>query len=113
MKNMLEYKRYLGSVEFSSEDEIFHGKLEGIRDLVSYEATDVEGLKRAFHEAVDDYLATCEKKTKQPERPFKGTFNVRVRPDLHRRAYIFSTEHKTKLNNVVSEALEQYLQLTH
>ncbi|HEY3455506.1 MAG TPA: hypothetical protein VGK64_12950 [Bryobacteraceae bacterium] len=65
MSNLLEYKRYIGSVEFNSEDEVFHGKLEEIRDLVSYEATDVEGLKRAFHEAVDDYLAMCEKKAQK------------------------------------------------
>lgn len=110
MSNTLEYKGYIGSVEFSAEDEVFHGKLEGIRDLVSYEATEVEGLKRAFHQAVDDYLTTCEKKHKKPEQAFKGVFNVRVRPDLHRRAFIYSTEHRKKLNNIVSEALEQYLE---
>lgn len=110
MSNTLEYKGYIGSVEFSAEDEVFHGKLEGIRDLVSYEATEVEGLKRAFHQAVDDYLTTCEKKRKKPEQAFKGVFNVRVRPDLHRRAFIYSTEHRKKLNNIVSEALEQYLE---
>ena len=111
MKNTLDYKGYIGSVEFSSGDEVFHGKLEGIRDLVTYEATDVAGLKRAFHEAVDDYLATCQKKAKQPEQVFKGVFNVRLRPELHRRAFIYSTEHNKKLNNVINEALEQYLQL--
>ncbi|HWF46665.1 MAG TPA: type II toxin-antitoxin system HicB family antitoxin [Bryobacteraceae bacterium] len=111
MRNMLEYKGYLGSVEFNSDDEVFHGRLEGIRDLVSYEATDVDGLKRAFHEAVDDYLVTCQKKRKQPEQVFKGVFNVRLRPELHRRAFIYSTEHKKKLNNIINEALEQFLQI--
>ncbi len=110
MSNTLEYKGYVGSVEFSADDDVFHGKLEGIRDLVSYEATDVAGLKRAFHGAVDDYLATCERKKKKPEQVFKGVFNVRVRPELHRRAFIYSTEHKKKLNSVVSEALEKYLE---
>lgn len=113
MSNTLEYKGYIGSVEFSSEDEVFHGKLEGIRDLVSYEATEVEDLKRAFHKAVDDYLATCERKHKKPEQAFKGVFNVRVRPELHRRAFVYSTEHRKKLNNIVSEALEKYLERAH
>jgi predicted HicB family RNase H-like nuclease len=113
MKNLLEYKNHLGSVEFSSDDEVFHGKLEGIRDLVTYEATDVEGLKRAFQEAVEDYVATCEKKNKKPEKAFKGVFNVRVRPELHRRAFVYSEEHHMKLNNVVSEALEKFLQGAH
>ncbi len=87
MSSVVEYKAYIGSVEYSSEDEVFHGKLEGIRDLVTYEGTDVESLKRAFHEAVDDYIETCQKKNKQPDRPFKGTFNVRVGRDLHRRGW--------------------------
>jgi predicted HicB family RNase H-like nuclease len=113
MKNLLEYKGYIGSVEFSSEDELFHGKLEGIRDLVSYEATDVDGLKQAFHESVDDYLATCEKINKKPERVFKGAFNVRVRPELHRRIFLYSAEHHKNLNKVVTEALERFLQAAH
>jgi predicted HicB family RNase H-like nuclease len=62
MSSVLEYNGYLGSAEFSAEDEVFHGRLEGIRDLVTYEGTDVESLKRAFHKAVDDYIATCERK---------------------------------------------------
>jgi predicted HicB family RNase H-like nuclease len=81
-----------------------------IRDLVTYEGTDVESLKRSFHEAVDDYLATCRKRGKEPEQPFKGSFNVRVGRDLHRRAAVFASEHKKKLNSVVSEALEKYLE---
>ena len=107
----MEYKAYIGSVDYSSEDEVFHGKLEGIRDLVTYEGTDVKSLKCAFQEAVDDYLQTCEEKNKAPELPFKGSFNVRVGRDLHKRAAIFSTEHKRKLNAVVSEALERFLEI--
>lgn len=109
MSSVLEYNGYVGSAEFSAEDEVFHGKLEGIRDLVTYEGTDVESLKRAFHEAVDDYIVTCEREKKAPERPFKGTFNVRLRPELHRRIAIYSAEHNKKLNNVVAEAIETFL----
>jgi predicted HicB family RNase H-like nuclease len=54
---MLEYEGYFGSVEYSDEDKVLHGRLEFIRDLVTYEGTDAKGLKRAFHQAVDDYLA--------------------------------------------------------
>ena len=57
---MLEYKGYLGSVEYSDEDEVLHGRLEFIRDLVSYEGKDAKGIKAAFQEAVDDYLELCE-----------------------------------------------------
>ena len=109
MSSVLEYNGYVGSVEYSADDEVFHGKLEGIRDLVTYEGTDVKSLKGAFQEAVDDYLATCQKKKRSPERPFKGTFNVRLRPELHRRIAIYSAEHNKKLNSVVAEAIENFL----
>ena len=86
MMNLLSYKGYLGSVEFDEEERIFYGRLAFIRPLVSYEAKDAEGLVRAFHEAVDDYLAHCQEEGTPPERPLKGSFNVRTGPDLHRRA---------------------------
>ncbi|MYG28171.1 MAG: type II toxin-antitoxin system HicB family antitoxin, partial [Boseongicola sp. SB0677_bin_26] len=57
---MLEYKGYLGKIEYSEDDEVLHGRLEFIRDLVTYEGTDAKSLKAAFHEAVDDYIAFCE-----------------------------------------------------
>ena len=60
MKDFMEYKGYIGSVRFSAEDEVFHGRVQGIRDLVTYEGTDVTSLKRSFYEAVDDYLVTCK-----------------------------------------------------
>ena len=111
MIDYLEHRGYIGSVRYSADDEVFHGKLQGIRDLVTYEATDVASLKRSFHEGVDDYLATCAKRGKAPEQPFKGSFNVRVGRDLHRRAAVFASERNKKLNAVVSDALEQYLEI--
>jgi predicted HicB family RNase H-like nuclease len=106
----MEYKGYIGSVRFSAEDDVFHGKLQGIRDLVTYEGTDVAGLKQSFCEAVEDYLETCKKRGKAPEQPFKGSFNVRVGRDLHKRAAVFASGRNKKLNSVVSEALEKYLE---
>jgi predicted HicB family RNase H-like nuclease len=105
----MEYKGYIGSVGYSDEDEVFHGKLEGIRDLVTYEGTAVGSLKKAFREAVDDYLATCQRLSRNPDTPFKGSFNVRVGTELHKRAAVYAAEHRKKLNAVVSEALEHYL----
>lgn len=66
MYNILEYKSYYGDVHFSSPDEIFHGKIIGINDLVTFEGASVSELKKSFHEAVDDYLATCEEIGKVP-----------------------------------------------
>lgn len=109
MSTLLEYKGYLGSVEYSEEDEVLHGRLEFIRDLVTYEGQDARGLKQAFHEAVEDYLALCEAEGRQPDVPLKGSFNVRPGRDLHRRAMVFARRSGQTLNTVVSDALRQYL----
>lgn len=109
MSTMLEYKGYLGSVEYSDEDETFHGRLEFIRDLVTYEGTNAKGLKAAFRDAVDDYLALCEAEGRKPDEPLKGSFNVRPGRELHRRAMLFAKRRGLNLNTVVSDALRRYL----
>jgi predicted HicB family RNase H-like nuclease len=109
MTDMMEYKGYLGSVHYSSEDHAFFGKLEFIRALVNYEATNVAELETNFKEAVDDYLEFCRRQHQHPEKPFKGSFNVRIRSELHRIAAIYAEEHGTSLNQVVEEALEHHL----
>jgi len=67
MASTLEYKGYDGSAEYSAEDEVFHGKLLGLRALVMFESNTASGLKRAFEEAVDDYLETCLRLGKTPD----------------------------------------------
>ncbi len=107
--SLMSYKDYLGSVEFDEAERIFHGKLEFIRALVSYEAEDAEGLIQAFHDAVDDYLEHCEERGVPPEKPLKGSFNVRVGPDLHRRAVIAAAHAGVSLNAFTTQALEAAL----
>ena len=109
MIDMMEYKGYYGSVHYSDEDHCFYGKIEHIRGLVNYEGHDVDSIKGAFEESVDDYLATCKLKNIVPDKPFKGSFNVRTGAQLHRLAYIYAQEQKTNLNNVIIEALKNYL----
>lgn len=109
MKNTLDYKGYTGSVEFSAIDETFFGKICGIRDVVTFEADTVAKLKKAFKDAVDDYLKTCEELNKDPNKEFKGSFNVRLKPALHRQAAIRSATLKISLNQLVEKALEKEL----
>lgn len=109
MNTLLEYKGYLGSVQFSAEDEVLHGRLEFIRDLVTYEGADAKRLKSAFHEAVDDYVALCAAEGRKPDVPLKGSFNVRPGRDLHRRAVLHAKRRGVNLNTVVSDALRGYL----
>lgn len=105
--NFMKYKNYYGSVQYSDEDRALYGKLEGIRDLVSYEGQDVNSLRRSFEEAVDDYLETCEGEGRLPERSFKGSFNVRVSPETHRMAALKAADKGTTLNKYISEILEK------
>ena len=109
MKDMMKYKGYYGSVHYNDDDEIFHGKLEFIRSLVNYEGENVKTLKSSFEEAVDDYLILCKEEGLEPEKPFKGSFNVRTGSDLHRRVALYAKNQGINLNNVVTEALDQYL----
>jgi len=109
MSQTLQYKDYDGSVEYSAEDRILHGSLLGIRDAVLYEGVDVDSLEANFRAAVDEYLAFCAAEGKTPDQPFKGSFNIRVGPDLHKRAALYAEAHKQKLNTVVSKALEEFL----
>ena len=109
MTDMMEYKGYYGSVHYSEKDRCLYGKIEHIKGLVSYEGRDVSSIRKAFEESVDDYLSTCKAKNKTPDKPFKGSFNVRTGPELHRKAYIYAHEKKMNLNNVIIKALEDYL----
>lgn len=105
MKDMLTHKGYHGSIHYNSEDRVFYGKVEFIRALISYEGKDADSLESAFVEAVEDYLVLCEEQGRVPEKPFKGSFNVRIAPELHERVAIAASQHGMTLNRFVAEAL--------
>ena len=106
MNNTIEYKGYLGSVEFSEEDGLFYGKVMGIRSLISYEGETAKELLEDFHGAVDDYLETCVAEGKQPEVAYKGSFNVRISPELHKRLVVYATAHQMSLNSYIEDTLK-------
>lgn len=109
MSDVLNYKDYYGSVAFSAEDECFYGKITGIDDLVTFEGTTVEELKTAFVEAVEDYLEMCSALGKAPAKTYKGTFNIRIAPELHRQLANYATVHRQSLNATVEEAIKEYV----
>lgn len=109
MKNTMEYKGYVGSVEFSEEDEKFFGKVQGIRSLISYEGTTARELIEDFRSAVDDYLELCQAEGKEPETAYKGSFNVRIAPELHKRAAVYALSNNISLNSFVEHAIALHL----
>jgi len=110
MSNMLEYKDYCGTVEYSAADNVLHGKVLGIRGLISYEGDSLQSLKEDFEGAIDDYLETCAEDGIEPQKPYKGNFNVRVSPELHRSLAIYSQFHGQTLNSTVEEAIKRHVQ---
>ena len=108
MKDMMNHKGYWGSVHFNDEDDVFYGRIEFIRALVSYEGTDVGSLRQAFQEAVDEYLRTCEEQHRRPEKPFKGSFNIRISPQLHQRIAAHAANKGMTINRYIAEILEKH-----
>ncbi len=113
MNTTIEYKGYCGSIEFSEEDGVFYGKVLGVRALISYEGESATELIEDFHGAVDDYLEMCAQQNKEPEKAYKGSFNVRVKPETHKRAAVYAVTHNSTLNSFVEEALEARLDAVH
>ena len=109
MSKTLSYNGYDGSVEYSAEDRLLHGRILGIRDMVLYDGSSIREIEKNFRGAVDEYLAFCEAEGKTPDVPFKGSFNVRISQALHQRAALYAEEHDLKLNAVVQLALKEYL----
>jgi len=107
MKDILQYKDYIGSVHFNADDEIFFGKIEGIDDLISFEGNNVTDLKHAFEEAVDDYLLLCKETGKKTEKSYKGSFNIRIAPEIHKKAKLLAVMQGISLNQFIQKAVEQ------
>lgn len=106
MNDILEYKNYFATVHFNADDEVFHGKIIGINDVVSFEGTTVKQLKAAFQEAVEDYLETCAELGKEPEKTYKGSFNIRIPSELHREAARHAALKNMSLNDFVRYAID-------
>ena len=106
MKN-LEYKGYTGSIEYSKEDGQLYGKVLGIKGLISYEGDTGKKLEADFMDAINTYLADCIKDRVEPEKPFKGSFNVRIPPKLHRKAALLAMEENASLNSFVAESIRE------
>ena len=105
----MSYKGYYGSVEFSDDDNVFYGRIIGINDRITYEGDNVKSLRKDFKEAVDEYLEICSQLGKKPEKVYKGTFNIRITPALHKQLALYSASTGKTLNATVEEAIRNYI----
>ena len=105
MSNVISYKGYTARIDYDDEDRIITGRLAGIRDGVGFHSDTVEGLREAFHEAVEDYLKACAKIGKEPQRGYSGQMMFRVNPEVHRRAAVAAELAGKSLNQWAEEVL--------
>ncbi|MDA3893841.1 MAG: type II toxin-antitoxin system HicB family antitoxin [Salinivirgaceae bacterium] len=103
----LEYKGYSGSIEYSKEDDLLYGKVLGIKGLISFEGKTGKDLELDFVEAIEEYLSDCKEQGITPEKPFKGSFNVRIPTELHQKAALLAMKDKMSLNNFVAESIRE------
>lgn len=103
----MTFKGYAAKIEYSDEDECFIGHIAGIKDIVGFHAETVKELRTAFNEAVDDYLATCEKLGRDPQKPYSGKLMLRVPPEVHAHAAMMAQAHGISINQWASDALAQ------
>jgi predicted HicB family RNase H-like nuclease len=101
----IDYKGYRGTVRYSADDHILHGRIVGISDVVNYEGATVEELEAAFREAVEDYLALCEKLGKAPERSYSGQIPLRIDQELHRQVAVAAELTGDSVNGWISKLL--------
>ena len=109
MGKLMEYKGYHARIEYDGDDEIFVGKVCGIIDSLYYHVTSVQELETMFHQSIDNYLRMCAETGKTPDREFKGSFNIRISPELHRGLSLQAAREGMSLNQYVSKALERSL----
>ena len=102
---LFSYRGYTGSIEVSLEDECLYGRILYVADLVNYEANSVDELRKAFEEAVDDYITVCEQQGRKAEQPLKGSFNVRIGAGLHQQAALAAKKTGISLNEFVKQAV--------
>ena len=107
--NTLQYKGFLGSVEFSEADGVFFGKIEGINALVNFEGESVKELTDAFHEAVEDYLLFCEEEGIEPHKSYSGALNVRLTPEIHSRVATLAKQTGVSINAFIRKAVENQI----
>lgn len=104
----LKHKGYVGTVEYSEEDECLYGKVQGVANAcITYEGNDIAELKRDFEGAVDDYIALCEARGEEASKNYSGSLNVRISPETHSSIAILAKQAGISINAFIRDALEK------
>ena len=104
---LMSYKGYLGSCKISEEDQVLFGEVLFINDLISYEGRTVKEITKAFRGAVNDYIKTCKEQGREVDKPFKGSFNIRIGESLHRKIATRAMQQNISVNKLIKDTLEK------
>jgi predicted HicB family RNase H-like nuclease len=107
----MEYKGYLGTVEYDDEAKIFHGDIINTRDVITFQGTTVNEIEKSFKDSINDYIAWCKEDGIEPEKPYSGKFNIRLPPELHRQAAVLAKKKRVSLNSFVEKAITDEIAL--
>ena len=113
MNSLMEYKGYHAKIEYSDEDKTFVGRVIGINDVLAFDGENISELNAMFRETVDDYLEMCSELGQNPDKEYKGNFNIRIKPELHKQACLKAESQGKTLNQFVATAIENEIQGIH
>lgn len=106
----MHHSGYVATIELDEDAGIFHGEVINTRDVLTFQGRTLDQLKKAFADTIEDYVAWCCQRGKEPERPYSGNFTLRVSPDLHRRVAVAAARAGKSLNGFVAETLDEVAQ---
>jgi predicted HicB family RNase H-like nuclease len=101
----MKYKDYEATVKFDEETEVFYGEVINTRDVITFQGSSVEELKKAFEDSVEDYLEFCRERNEEPDKPFSGNVVLHISPELHQRLYRKAKLKGKSLNALIEESL--------
>ena len=110
---MMEYKGYIGTVEYDAQAKIFHGDIINTKDVITFQGTTVQEIEQAFMDSINDYISWCKEEGVEPEKPYSGKFNVRLSPQLHQQMAILAKHKRISLNSFVEKAITNEIALMH
>lgn len=109
ISGVLSYKEYVGSIEYDTNENVFHGVVLYINDSILFSGATIEALKKDFEQSIDEYLNVCKAEGLEPNKPMSGTFNIRTSPENHYNLSILSKREKTSINSLVNLAINEYI----
>ena len=109
MSSIMEYNGYHAKIEFDDKDNIFVGTVIGLNDILGFHGISVEELKTSFKNCIDNYLKWCAEEGKQPEKEFRGVFNIRISPESHREAALEAAKDGVTMNQFVADSIDERL----